>query len=74
MRVLCGHLPSARRTGPSAPAVGSCFDLRRRRAKRGGEDRRVELQVIRDWVLRFNAHGPDGFVDPQGARANSKAQ
>ena len=23
----------------------------------------VGLQVIRDWVLRFNAHGPDGLVD-----------
>jgi hypothetical protein len=21
------------------------------------------LQVIRDWVLKFNAHGPDGLVD-----------
>jgi transposase len=28
-------------------------------AKIGG----VGLQVIRDWVLRFNAHGPDGLVD-----------
>jgi len=23
----------------------------------------VGLQVIRDWVLRFNAHGPDGLID-----------
>jgi transposase len=23
----------------------------------------VGLQVVRDWVLRFNAHGPDGLVD-----------
>ncbi len=23
----------------------------------------VGLQVIRDWVLRFNAYGPDGLVD-----------
>jgi transposase len=22
----------------------------------------VTLQVVRDWVLRFNAHGPDGLV------------
>ena len=28
-------------------------------AKIGG----VGLQVIRDWVLRFNSHGPDGLVD-----------
>jgi len=23
----------------------------------------VGLQVIRDWVLKFNAHGPDGLID-----------
>src|ERR1700736_1303986 len=23
----------------------------------------VGLQIIRDWVLRFNAEGPDGLVD-----------
>src|SRR5215207_6277007 len=25
----------------------------------------VGLQTIRDWVLRFNAHGPDGLADRQ---------
>jgi transposase len=28
-------------------------------AKIGG----VTLQISRDWVLKFNAHGPDGLVD-----------
>jgi len=28
-------------------------------AKIGG----VTLQIIRDWVLKFNAHGPDGLID-----------
>jgi len=23
----------------------------------------VTLQIIRDWVLKFNAHGPDGLID-----------
>lgn len=23
----------------------------------------VTLQIVRDWVLRFNAHGPDGLMD-----------
>jgi putative transposase len=23
----------------------------------------VALQVVRDWVLRFNAHGPEGLID-----------
>ena len=28
-------------------------------AKIGG----VTLQILRDWVLKFNAHGPDGLID-----------
>ncbi len=23
----------------------------------------VTLQIVRDWVLRFNADGPDGLID-----------
>jgi transposase len=23
----------------------------------------VTLQIVRDWVLRFNAHGPEGLID-----------
>ncbi len=23
----------------------------------------VTLQIIRDWVLKLNAHGPDGLID-----------
>ena len=32
---------------------------RSRAAEIGG----VGLQTVRDWVLRFNAHGPDGLID-----------
>lgn len=32
---------------------------RRSAAELGG----VGLQIVRDWVLRFNAHGPEGLVD-----------
>ena len=34
-------------------------------ARTGG----VGLQTVRDWVLRFNRHGPDGLIDgkPPGA-------
>ncbi len=28
-------------------------------AKIGG----VTLQIVRDWVVKFNAHGPDGLID-----------
>jgi transposase len=50
--------------GPQARrllALASIYDggARSEAAKIGG----VGLQVIRDWVLRFNAYGPDGLVD-----------
>ena len=37
----------------------SCLDA----ARAGGMDR----QTLRDWVLRFNAEGPDGLTNRQGA-------
>src|SRR5512139_4248221 len=56
----------ARRTkdGPQARrllALAAIYDgaTRTDAAKVGG----VGLQIIRDWVLRFNARGPDGLVD-----------
>jgi hypothetical protein len=27
----------------------------------------VTLQVVRDWALKFKAHGPDGLIDRKGA-------
>ncbi len=42
---------------------------RRRDAARTGG---VGLQVIRDWVLRFNATGPDGLIDRKVPGATSK--
>ena len=32
----------------------------------------VGLQTVRDWVLRFNARGPDGLVDGQAPGSPSK--
>jgi transposase len=32
----------------------------------------VGLQVIRDWVLRFNARGPDGLIDSKPVNTSSK--
>ena len=26
----------------------------------------VTLQIVRDWVLKLNAHGPDGLIDRKG--------
>ncbi len=42
-------------------ALGAFFDgaTRSEAAKIGG----VGLQVVRDWVLKYNAQGPDGLID-----------
>src|SRR6185437_5936421 len=42
-------------------ALAAIYDgaTRSEAAKIGG----VTLQIVRDWVLKFNAHGPDGLVD-----------
>ena len=46
---------------------------RTRAARIGG----VGLQTLRDWVVRFNAHGPDGLIDgkaPGNARKLNESQ
>jgi transposase len=50
--------------GPQARrllALAAVYDgsTRTKAAKTGG----VTLQVVRDWVVRFNAHGPEGLID-----------
>ena len=32
----------------------------------------VTLQVVRDWVLRFNAHGPEGLIDRKAPGQSSR--
>jgi transposase len=56
----------ARKTkdGPQARrllALAAIYDggTRTEAARIGG----VTLQIVRDWVLRFNAHGPEGLID-----------
>src|SRR5204862_6519125 len=56
----------ARKTkdGPQARrllALAAIYDgvTRTEASKIGG----VTLQIVRDWVVKFNAHGPDGLVD-----------
>lgn len=46
-------------------------DLRRRHALRGGANRRCGLQIVRDWVVRFNARGPAGLIDGKAPGARS---
>src|SRR5205823_12101338 len=57
-------------SGP--PAFSTRGYLRWGNAHRGGQDRRVGLQIIRDWVLRFNARGPDGLLDGKSTGQPSK--
>jgi transposase len=42
-------------------AIAAIYDrgTRSEAARIGG----VTLQIVRDWVVRFNAHGPDGLID-----------
>src|SRR5450631_3899637 len=56
----------ARKTkdGPQARrllALAAVYDgaSRTEAARIGG----VTLQIVRDWVVKFNAHGPDGLID-----------
>ena len=55
---------SRSKDGPQARrmlALAAIYDgaTRTEAAQIGG----VGLQIIRDWVLKFNAHGPDGLID-----------
>ena len=50
--------------GPQARrllALAAIYDgaSRTEAAKIGG----VTLQIVRDWVMKFNAHGPEGLID-----------
>lgn len=51
-------------------ALASIYDggSRSEAAKIGG----VTLQTVRDWVLRFNAEGPDGLIDGKAPGAEPK--
>src|SRR5262245_6567887 len=67
----------ARKTkdGPQARrllALAAIYDgaTRTEAAKIGG----VGLQIIRDWVLRFNARGPDGLLDGKSTETAVQAQ
>ena len=57
---------AVKRTSQSAISVFSSPSFGRYRL--GG----VGLQTIRDWVLRFNAHGPAGLIDGKAPGNTSK--
>src|SRR5262245_38509878 len=63
----------ASKSGPQARrllALAAIYDgaTRTEAAKIGG----VGLHIIRDWVLRFNARGPDGLLDGKSTGQPSK--
>lgn len=51
-------------------ALAEIYDggSRTRAARIGG----VGLQIVRDWVVRFNARGPDGLLDGKAPGARSR--
>ena len=51
-------------------ALAAVYDgaIRTAAASIGG----VTLQIVRDWVLKFNAHGPAGLVDRKSAGRPSR--
>ena len=57
-------------TGPST--FDPCRNLRRRDRTEAAKIGGVGLQIIRDWVLRFNARGPDGLLDAKPPGQPSK--
>jgi transposase len=59
--------------GPQARrllALAAIYDraTRTEAARIGG----VTLQVVRDWVVKFNAHGPEGLIDRKPPGRSSK--
>src|SRR5580700_4188484 len=58
--------PQARRLLALAAIYGGA--TRTEAAKIGG----VTLQIVRDWVTKFNAHGPGGLIDKKAPGQPSK--
>ncbi len=70
------HLRAAARKTKDAGArrllaLAAVYDggTRTEAAKIGG----VTLQIVRDWVIKLNAHGPDGLIDRNAPGQPSRA-
>ena len=69
------HLRAAARASRNAAqtrrllALAAIYDgaTRTEAAAIGG----VTLQIVRDWVVKLNAHGPDGLIDRKGGGTRS---
>lgn len=73
MLPLCGvsrRRPRTRRKGVAFLVLAEIYDggTRTDAARIGG----VGLQTVRDWVLAFNANGPEGLIDGQAPGNPSK--
>src|SRR5262249_27530443 len=66
----CANGPTGSDQWDLVLALAAIYDgaTRTEAAKIGG----VGLQIIRDWVLRFNARGPDGLLDGKSTGQPSK--
>ena len=59
----CGRRRNGRRRAASASLAGARGDLRGATRTEASKIGGVGLQVVRDWVVKFNAQGPDGLID-----------
>ena len=74
-RPNCGPSPGRRKDGPQARrllALAAIYDgaTRTQAARIGG----VTLQIVRDWVVKFNGSGPDGLIDRKAPGNPSEAE
>ena len=60
--------PDEGRGASSAPLAGARRRLRRATRTEASKIGGVTLQIVRDWVVKFNAPGPDGLVDEKAPR------
>ena len=72
--MICVGVPRSSRDAPQARrllALAAIYDggTRSEAARLGN----VTLQIVRDWVVRFNAEGPGRADRPQGARPDAAA-
>ena len=60
-------------SGLGAPTIGAGCDLRRASTCRTEADKigGVTLQIVRDWVMKFNTHGPSGLIAGKAAGSNA---
>ena len=69
MRRLCGRIAKRAKDGPRARRLLALATIHRGGARsEAAKIGDVTLQIVRDRVLRLNAHGPEGLLDRKAPR------